>query len=219
MIEYELTLADRTLTYRIDTDHAAAVDDASPPEWTKLDNHKCSNCPLSSAEHSHCPPAVGLRKIMDDFKGVNSFDRMEVKVTTDERVCSKESDVQQGLRSLLGLVMATSACPHLSRLRPMARFHLPFSSKEETVFRTVGAYLIQQCLIARDGGEPDLALDGLRALYADLTTINRAFSQRVKSVSEADATPNAVVVLFSLAMLVGGTLDEDLERFRGLYPA
>ena len=34
-----------------------------------------------------------------------------------------------------GLIMATAGCPWTDRLRPMARFHLPFATEAETVYR------------------------------------------------------------------------------------
>lgn len=52
--------------------------------------------------------------------------------------------MQIGLYSLLGLVMATSGCPHLDFLRPLALHPLPFSSIHETVFRVSSSYLTEQ---------------------------------------------------------------------------
>ena len=37
------------------------------PEWTRLDFHKCSHCPLDSAVHPHCPPAARIAEIVDRF--------------------------------------------------------------------------------------------------------------------------------------------------------
>ena len=37
--------------------------------------------------------------------------------------------------------MALSGCPVLEQLKPMARFHLPFASVEETIYRAASMYL------------------------------------------------------------------------------
>ena len=40
--------------------------------------------------------------------------------------------------------MATAGCPWTDRLRPMARFHLPFANEAETVYRSVSMYLLSR---------------------------------------------------------------------------
>jgi len=139
-----------------------------------------------------------------------------VEVRTEERLHSKRTDAQTALRSLMGLVMATGACPILSRLKGLARFHLPFASMEETIFRTAGAYLIQHFFIFRDGGTPDLELKGLNALYSDLQLVNRCFKERIDAASERDASMNAVASLVYLAMGVSFSLADKMGEMRAI---
>src|SRR5262249_33669487 len=120
------------------------------------------------------------------------------------------------LGSLLGLVMASSGCPILGELRGLARFHLPFAEFEETLFRTVGLYLLRQYFVARDGGVPDFELAGLGRLYEDLQEVNRALQRRMEGVSPRDASINAVTMLFSLSALVALSLEAGLEQLRGM---
>ena len=131
-----------------------------------------------------------------------------------ERICIKETDAQMGLQALLALVMASSACPILSRLRSQALFHLPFASIDETLYRTVGDYLIKQYFVMKDGGQPDFALAGLDGLYRDLATLNVHFFARIKEACTRDANLNAVVVLRSLSEIVSMSLDERLVSLR-----
>ena len=128
----------------------------------------------------------------------------------------KRTDAQTGLRALFGLVMATSGCPILSRLRGLARTHLPFSTMEETIFRTVGAYLIQQFLIQKNGGEPDWELKGLYLLYEQLQEVNRCFKARIDAASEQDANMNALGSLIYLAMGVSFSLEAQLQEIQHL---
>ena len=63
----------------------------------------------------------------------------------------RETSAQQAMSSVLGLIMATSGCPWTDRLRPMARFHLPFASEAETLYRSVGMFLLARELVGADG--------------------------------------------------------------------
>ena len=141
----------------------------------------------------------------------------DVTVTAPERTYHKRCDVQTALGSLVGLMMATSGCPILSRMRPMARTHLPFSSVVETVFRTTSAYLLGQYLRSLDGETPDYSLVGLARLYEDLNTLNNAFAARLAGLADQDANLNAVSRLFSLSALVTMSVDGGLELVAPLF--
>src|SRR5438874_617766 len=82
--------------------------------------------------------------------------------------------------------------PVLAPLRPMSRFHLPFASQEETVFRSVSTYLLGQFLRGVDGGAPDWSLAGLTAIYRDIGKVNRAFAARLRDAAPKDANVNAL---------------------------
>ncbi len=218
MIEYELKVDDGSEhVFAVDPcRRLPLVDESQAPEWTRLAYQRCGGCPLDDSEHERCPAAVDASEILERFKGVMSYARVDVSVRAGERTIVQNVDVQTALHSLLGLVMATSGCPILARMRPLAHHHLPFASKEETVFRAAGAYLLGQHFVARDGGEPDFQLEGLKRLYKDLQEVNRAFTERIRAAAVRDANLNAVVLLFSLSVLVSFTLD-DLVQIREMY--
>ena len=137
-----------------------------------------------------------------------------MEVTTPQRTFVKQTDVQTGLRGLMGLVMATSGCPVLSKLKGLARYHLPFANIEETTFRTVSLYLLRQYFVQRDGGTPDLALRGLLEFYDQLQELDQAFQNRLRAASTRDANLNAINSLFSLAAAVAMSLEDQLEELR-----
>jgi hypothetical protein len=139
---------------------------------------------------------------------------MKVTMLNATRVCTKETDAQIGLEALLALVMATNACPILRRLRSQALFHLPFPSINETLFRTVGDYLIKQYFVMKDGGQPDFALAGLDRLYHELATLNICFFSRIEATRAKGANLNAVIGLRSLSQIVSMSLDESLVPLR-----
>jgi len=222
MIEYEFTLPDDTIRrIQVDDLDEAAPMAVDPPAWTALDFCQCENCPLSVDEHPHCPTAVRVSEVADDFRELLSYERIRVRVRVRGRGREYEivTDAQTGLSSLLGLLMALSDCPHLSNLRGLARFHLPFADLEETLFRTASLYLLRQYFIAQDGGQADFDLTGLQDLYNDLQRVNMSFKQRILAASERDANINAVNQLFSLSALVSFSLESGLDRLRSiLFP-
>ncbi len=133
-----------------------------------------------------------------------------MEVVTPERVVRRDGQVQDALGSLVGLIMASSACPILGRMRGLARTHLPFSSLEETLLRSVGAYLLRQLLVQKQGGVPDWDLSGLKAHYADLEILNRAFKKRVNAAAEQDSTLNAVSAWGIVSSSVNFSIDDHL---------
>ncbi|HIA14417.1 MAG TPA: hypothetical protein EYN18_03075 [Nitrospirales bacterium] len=206
--------------FEVDLDRTAPQPgntEASPSEWTRLETHQCSNCPLDVSTHPYCPAALDTKVIAEKFKDIMSIERVDVVVTTNNRTYSKNCDLQTALRSLFGLVMATGGCPILGRMKPLAHFHLPFATLDETVFRLVGAYLMKQRLLHRDGtGEPDWDLKGIEDLYAQLQTLNSHFMKRIRDASREDANFNALHIFVSSSSLIGEYLDETLCEINDL---
>jgi len=192
-----------------------------PPQWARLDNHQCSNCPLDPQQHPNCPAAVSIYHIASRFDNDLSITRVDVWVETATRTYSKNVDLQTCLRSLFGLMMATSGCPVLSRMRMLALFHLPFSNLDETILRIVGTYLIKQYLTRKHGdGEPDWELKGIGDYYRELGVVNIHLMKRLRQASQEDANVNAIQQFVSIAMLgemdAEGIMDHyyaELKRF------
>jgi len=112
----------------------------------------------------------------------------------------------------LGLVMASSGCPILSRLSGMATHHLPFATLRETVYRTTTNYLLQQYFVHRRGGVADLDLVELKKLYQELQTVNEAFLERIRVATDQDASLNALVTLLSVSAMVQVSIDDGLQE-------
>ncbi len=223
MVKYVFELENDTrVRFDVDPERTPAPPDApegtpGEPDWVALEYQQCDNCPLETASCRRCPAAADLLHILQAFRDVDSTARATVYVVTQERTYMRRCDVQTGLGSLVGLVMATSGCPILSRMKPMARTHLPFASIEETIFRTASAYLLEQYFVARRGAAPDFELDGLRDLYARLSVVNVAFARRIRTAAERDAGLNAITQLFSIGTLVSLSLDENLDLIAPMF--
>jgi hypothetical protein len=108
--------------------------------------------------------------------------------------------------------MATSACPILGTLRPLALLHLPFATSAESTFRFAAAHLLRQFF----NGEA-LDLEGLRTQMEALHVVNAAFARRVKAACRKDAIPNAMTALFSLSLIVEDEAELGLASLRALF--
>jgi hypothetical protein len=186
------------------------------PDWVALDHCQCSNCPLKKEETPDCPVASNLAAIAMQFDRHLSTEKVEVTVVAPERTYQKKLSLQEGLQGLFGLVMATSACPHMTYLRPMARFHLPFSSMHESLVRSVGFYLTRQYFEASKGGKADFTLERLKELSENLHIVNAALVKRVRNIAKKDAGLNSIiwldVIAQTLPLEIGNQMD-DVEAF------
>lgn len=199
-------------------DTAAGSAQAGLPPWTELGFHQCGNCPLSTAHTRHCPMAVRLVPLVALFEKVRSYDDVTAQVESDERTVTKRTSVQKVLRSLMGLLSASSDCPHIEFLKPMAHYHLPFSSREETVYRVVSTYLLAQYFLRQQGKPADAGLEGLKAHYRELQQVNQGMAARLGAIrhEQGDSSVNALVLLDLFAQSLPDSIDADLEE---LMPA
>ena len=222
---YRFTLSDgvvKELTVRLDHQTLGIV--AEPrnelPEWTRLGFHRCSNCPLDEARHAYCPAAVGLVDVIELFRERVSYEKAEITITTSTRTYRMQAPLQRGISALMGLIMASSGCPILSKLRPMVETHLPFMTPEEATYRILSMYLLAQFFAAREGGEPDWGLDRIADFFADVKWVNKSFAARLREVQIGDANLNALVILNDLSTLTGLAVEADgLERLQRIFNA
>lgn len=187
------------------------------PDWTLLEFHQCPHCPFTSSNRKYCPVAVSLVGVIDHFTNVVSHNEIDLTVITNERQVSQKTTAQKGISSLVGLLFATSGCPHTGYLKPMARYHLPLASEDETYYRAIGMYLLAQYFLRKEGREADLELDGLKLIYRNLHKLNTLIAERIRSATRADSSVNAVVLLDMISNLMPFVLDEQLFRIRHLF--
>jgi hypothetical protein len=191
----------------------------NPPLWALLTHKKCENCPLNEREHLYCPVALNFADIAEQFKDIVSHENVDVKVAVEERTYSKSTTIQAGLSPLIGIIMTTSGCPVMAHLKPMVRFHLPFASLDETIFRMATMYLMAQYLQKQDGAAPPWTLDGLTRVYAKVGIVNRDFAIRLRDAAKKDANVNALVNLDCFAQMVPLAADEVLREIKPYFEA
>jgi hypothetical protein len=188
-----------------------------PSSWTKLDHFKCQNCPLNSDTSPECPLALNLSSVVPRFSDMLSFENVHVIVESKERTYSKDTTLQNALSAMLGIFMVTSDCPNMTSLRPMVRFHLPFASVEETIFRSASTYLLGQYFKFRNGGEADWNLKNLKENYKKVQIVNTGMAQRMRSIVDKDANLNALVVLDVFAKELPYSVEKSLETLEYLF--
>jgi len=189
---------------------------ADPPFWTELKFNQCGNCPLNSTKSPRCPAALQMVPAVDALKELVSFDTVGVTVIQAERTIHAETTAQQAMSSVLGLIMATAGCPWTDRLRPMARFHLPFASEAETLYRSVSMFLLAR---QQTGASDTAGFAGLHKLYANLHVVNRDMSRRLGAAARTDPARNAMALLDSYTTLLPAAIDSSLEELKPLFDA
>jgi hypothetical protein len=187
------------------------------PEWTKINFHQCPHCPLEIYEHTRCPIAVHLIKILELLKNLLSYDEIHVEITTPQRHVSRDASAQKAVSSLMGLIMATSGCPHMEFFKPMARFHLPLASVEETIYRATSMYLLAQYFLQKEGKKADMELEGLKKIYHNIKIINESMAERLRDISDKDVALNSLVILDIFAQTLPFAIEESLEDVRYLF--
>ena len=218
-IEYRINLDDlHEFSYRIELERAYDAERASAaPKWTRLEHQQCSNCPLSKVEHSHCPAALDLDKMARDFQKLAAHTKANVRVVTPEREYVKRVGLEEGVRALMGLIMATSACPVFGGLKANARNHLPFASREEFILRSASMYLMRQYFVMREGGTPDWELKGLVKTNEQLQLVNHAFWQRSVTAFQNDANSKALLSFFTMSSSVSASLEAQLGKVKPMF--
>ncbi|NVK17821.1 MAG: hypothetical protein HWE30_03910 [Methylocystaceae bacterium] len=209
-VQIDLNFDDDTYQLQID-------ENGDKPEWARLCNNKCTNCPLGE-EVEWCPAALGVAQFLPAFKSKFSYEKTVVEVETPTRTVVTKATFQTGIASLLGLTCATSGCPHSKFLRPLARFHLPFATEQETVFRSLSAYLLMQYKKNHDQGiNHPPSFDDLNEAYATLSIVNSFLAERLRDGVERDAALNAVMILDGFALITPENTDGSFLDLEGVF--
>ncbi len=198
--------------HRFDVEFGRPPASGDLPEWTRLEVEKCPHCPLPDAPGAHCPAAADLVPVVERFSALSSIDRVDVHVVTPEYEARKRTDTQTALSALMGLILATSACPILARMLPLAHMHMPFASATERVYRIVSMHLFG-CFLR---GEP-VGLAGLDGFFSDIDRLNQAFFGRLNRAVQRDAGINALLALHSRSMLASLSIKPEMENIRAWF--
>ena len=193
-----------------------AENEQIPAEWMQLEYNKCTNCSLNS-NNLYCPLALHLGDLISFSNALISFNQVQVEVILPERTIINNTTVQQAVSSIMGLIIPCSGCPHTAFLKPLARFHLPFASVDETTFRATSMFLLAQLIRKTEGHKPDFSLAGLKYLYKKLHVVNSDFSVRLRNSTKEDASINALVLLDLSTINIPYIIEHSLKDLQHLF--
>jgi len=219
--DYQFTLPnDRQVGYKIVIDSRTLIREPIEPKkehihWTQLENHKCSHCPLDPKRHSHCPVAKNVSEVIDDWDGIQPHDEVFVECRAAERWISGTTEAQKALGSFMGLIMASSECPHFDFFKPMARFHLPLASHEETNFRSIGSFVLAHYLAGDIAETP--VIQEMEEIYNRLETVNYYISQRLRDFENKSTAIGAVVVLDLMSKKMNDFIEEGIHDLQTMF--
>jgi hypothetical protein len=114
------------------------------------------------------------------------------------------------------MIMGASGCPHLDWFRPMARFHLPFSDSEETLFRVLSLQLLIK-FFEDERGDIGQCAEQIQARYDAVQKVNHAFIKRIRSYCDADADKNALAALDMYSQLFQFQQAVRFESIQGYF--
>ncbi|MBC2693744.1 MAG: hypothetical protein HF982_00370 [Desulfobacteraceae bacterium] len=187
------------------------------PEWAALDFYQCPHCPLSVTTHTHCPLAANLVNIIKHLDTLHSYHQIRVKVVMKNRTITQDTTIQKGLSSLMGLLIATSGCPHTTFFKSMARFHLPLADEDETISRVTSMYLLAQYFLRNEGKPADFDLKGLMEIYDNMHMVNATIAKRLRAASKTDSAVNAIVLLDVFTFVLPLSIKTYLQKIRHLF--
>lgn len=189
------------------------------PAWTQLAYEQCACCPILPEDEDlqYCPIAVNLAELVDRFKDILSHKNCLVVCETRDRTYTKKTSAMEGLTSIFGVIMATSDCPVMNFLKPMARFHLPFATVEETMVRSTSFFLLGQYFEYKKGRIDRFDFDRLEKNYADVQQVNEGLLARVRSLGNRDADKNAIITLHSISQFLSVEMEFSLNLIEPLF--
>jgi len=212
-INYKFKFDDETeKEFKIDLDknNLDLIQDlrATYPEWTDLDFCKCPHCPFEKEKTLHCPVAKSMIPLIEFCADIVSHEDVRVTIETEERAYMKDTPVHAAISAIVGIYMVTSGCPHMNKLRPMVRFHLPFQSLEESTYRSISMYLVAQYFLHKQGKEADWDLQELSWLFDNVSKVNVSFGNRLREIQSKDSALNAISNLDCFAQSITFSLQD-----------
>jgi len=78
-------------------------------------------------------------------------------------------------------------------------------------------YLLAQYFLAKDGRKHEIDLNGLNAIYKNLSIVNSSVADRLREASETDSAINAIITLDIFTKTVPLHISSSLSSLRDLF--
>ena len=99
----------------------------------------------------------------------------------------------------------------------MAKFHLPFASREETIWRAASTYLVSLYLESGKTNNTKIEVDGLVNIYKNIQILNDYLVNRIRRASIKDSTVNALVHLDVIAKFLSPNIEDSMEELYNIF--
>ncbi len=221
-IRYEFHLPDDRIVafeFQFDGERYQLVDEEelNRPPWTDLAFQKCHHCPYNGGSGPKtCPAALQIAQVVRKLEHLVSYDKIELKAITPNRTIAQSTSAQEGIGSMLGLLLASSGCPHTEFLLPMARYHLPMASADETLWRASSNFMLAQYFRSEQGA-PIQGFERLLSLYQNIEIVNQYMARRLRNQVDEDACATAIVFLDNFAKTFPYFLKQSIHHLKPLY--
>jgi hypothetical protein len=192
-VTYSIDTPDgRSIVFPIRLDEHGLLEDAPTegPEWTQLGGSRCSGC---TARCAACSAALAMAPVVEALRGIDSLQTVRTRVAMPHYTAEVECSVARVASSIMGLMMAASACSAMAPFRAMAIYHQPFASLEETVIRAAGFLLLGRWAQGSLGAEDPFA--PLIDAWQQLEDINLRIGQSLQAHCNEDAALNGLANL------------------------
>lgn len=220
------------VTYRIEAEDGSreefaldislpAVELAPPPakglpDWTRLDYHQCEHCPLKPRQSPYCPVAAQLVDYGQRMGRAVSYKKVKLTVDQEGKHLTAEVPAHEALRSVLGLVMATSGCPHMKFFKALARYHQPLADMELTILRSMSFYLLHQYFRGTKPLDWDTSFAGLIEIYKAAQEVNRGLANRLRQ-AQVFKELNWLAELDTFAAMMPLTVERSLLKAKTYF--
>ena len=178
-----------------------------PAEWTRLEFHKCKNCPLA-ADVEYCPAAESLENTLMRFRDRYSYEHVEAIAVDDaNRRTVIEGTLQEVGSVFVQLAVFSSGCPLGKRLRPLLTDIRPFATNNELTRHLIYKILLQ------NQGQVDQAREHIAHRVEPLHEIFSNLWKRFDDHPHAgDAVQNSIVRMDAFTLNVSLQLNEILDE-------
>ncbi len=210
----KISITSENASYAFELDLEAVVEAEEVLEyldWVRLDFHKCHNCTLEKKKY--CPAAMGLMHIIPRFANLTSTDTVSITYSDEGGHYTKTTTGQQALASCILLNLMVSGCPSFLFLRNAWKIWNPIIEFDSAVFHIFAYYLVYNYNSVLKGQAETIEFSTLQNKLLRMRDTLEGFIQRVRSIQEADANVNAIVILHSLLRLLE---DDMVVRFTDL---
>lgn len=194
----------------------APPDSQRLPDWTRLEYHQCAHCPLKPEDSPRCPVAAQLVDYGQRMGRAVSYKKVNLTVDQDGKRMTAQVPAHEALRSVLGLVMATSGCPHMKFFKALARYHLPLADMEQTILRAMSFYLLTQYFRDTELPDWDTSFTGLIEIYKLAQEVNRGLATRLRE-AKVFKELNWLAELDTFAAMMPLTIERSLLKAKTYF--